>query len=78
MKEPIAWGMRSSDGHIYDVISPEEHGNHEGSYTIPLYSADTPLTEDEVWEVVSEFLDIAGELHAPYQMYLALKAREAK
>jgi hypothetical protein len=78
VKQPLAWGMPSSDGNIYDVISPEEHDNQEGSYTIPLYAADTPLTEDEVWEVVSEFLDIGGELHEPYEMYLALKAKEAK
>ena len=34
--QPVAWGMLQKDGLILDVISPEEHENCEGEYTIPL------------------------------------------
>ena len=36
--EPVAWGMLQKDGLILDVISPEEHENYEGEYTIPLFT----------------------------------------
>jgi predicted metal-binding protein len=35
-QKPVAWGMLQKDGLILDVISPEEHENYEGEYTIPL------------------------------------------
>jgi hypothetical protein len=35
-QKPVAWGMLQKDGLILDVISPEEHENCEGEYTIPL------------------------------------------
>ena len=38
--EPVAWGMPSAgEGHIVDVITPEEHARVEGGYTVPLYTA---------------------------------------
>ena len=49
---PVAWGMRSENGQIYDVICSEEHADCAGAYTVPLYT--TPpkrpwvgLTDDE-------------------------------
>jgi hypothetical protein len=41
--EPVAWGMvNSRSGQIYDCISPAQHAEHEGSYTVPLYTAPQP------------------------------------
>ena len=34
---PAAWGLKDSDGNIYDVISPKEHAREPGGYNIPLY-----------------------------------------
>jgi hypothetical protein len=36
--EPVAWGMKRTDGLILDVICPDEHESYEGQYTIPLYT----------------------------------------
>ena len=61
--EPIAWGMRHSDGRIYDCIAPGEHDREPGVYTVPLY-AHPPrrewqsLTDEEIVEVADGELDI--------------------
>ena len=36
-RPPIAWGCPSTES-VLDVISPEEHAEHEGDYTLPLYT----------------------------------------
>jgi hypothetical protein len=37
--KPVAWGMTNSrSGQIYDCISPAQHAEHEGSYTVPLFT----------------------------------------
>jgi hypothetical protein len=46
-QEPVAWGMPRSDGAIIDCISPEEHANLEGDYTVPLYTAPQPKAEPQ-------------------------------
>ena len=35
--EPVAWGIPHRTDKIFFVISPEEHGEHKGAYSIPLY-----------------------------------------
>lgn len=54
-QEPVAWGMRHSDGRIYDCIAPGEHDREPGRYTVPLYTHPAqqrqPLTEDEAWDM---------------------------
>ena len=41
--EPVAWGMRlKMTGEIYDCITPGEHEDNPGEYTVPLYA--TPHT----------------------------------
>jgi len=46
--EPVAWGMiNSRSGQIYDCISPAQHAEHEGSYTVPLYTAPQPQPKQE-------------------------------
>ena len=54
--EPVAWGMRHSDGRIYDCIAPGEHDREPGQYTVPLYTAPPSrewvgLTDEEIAEV---------------------------
>ena len=49
----VAWGMPRPDGTIIDAIDPDEHERKEGSYTVPLYTAQqAPHTEAEVQELM--------------------------
>jgi hypothetical protein len=66
--EPVAWAMKDKDGNFYDCISPEEHGRHEGSYTIPLYThpvkelTDDPLANFKpVWQEVPAIKELTDD-----------------
>ena len=60
-QEPVAWGMRHSDGRIYDCIAPGEHDREPGRYTVPLYTRPAPqrqpLTQYEAWEIWDALAD---------------------
>ena len=55
-QEPVAWGMRHSDGRIYDCIAPGEHDREPGRYTVPLYTRPAPqrqpLTDEAILAMV--------------------------
>ena len=46
--QPVAWAMIRPDGLVLDVITPEEHERHAGEYTMPLYAAPVPLTDEQI------------------------------
>ena len=50
-QEPVAWGMRHSDGRIYDCIAPGEHDREPGRYTVPLYTHPAALAEPQEMRV---------------------------
>ena len=57
-QEPVAWAMQRADGLVLDVICPEEHESHEGSYTLPLYAAAgaCPVQSSQAGELSTEQL----------------------
>lgn len=63
-QEPVAWGMRHSDGRIYDCIAPGEHDREPGRYTVPLYTHPAPQRQPtpDLVKVVGWILD-AGHLN---------------
>lgn len=56
MPKPIAWGWPNDEYPelIFDVICPDEHDRDEGSYTIPLYTAEALR---DVMEQAAKWLD---------------------
>ena len=55
MPEPVAWGMRlKMTGEIYDCITPGEHEDNPGEYTVPLYAPPhtAPVLSD-AWQPIS-------------------------
>ena len=78
--EPVAWGMRHSDGRIYDCIAPGEHDREPGQYTVPLYTAPprrewVGLTEQEIWDSVKH--GVVGGIGMPSKAVAVARAIEA-
>ena len=59
MPKPIAWGWPNDEYPelIFDVICPDEHDSYEGSYTIPLYTAEALR---DVMEQIANQLEFTG------------------
>lgn len=82
MTKPAAWGLPREDGSIIDVITPAQHSQLEGGYTIPLYRhppvhnvKPVAWTDEDFTElIVSE--DIAKEIGATVPLYTAPPKRE--
>jgi len=85
VQEPVAWGMQNDYGQIYDCITPEEHANLEGEYTVPLYTT-TPvaerqwvgLTDEEVYPLANEHLHYQMEGYEVSGIYNLAQAIETK
>ena len=48
-QEPVAWAYVSTDGQMYDIITPHQHSLCEAEYTVPLFIASgaAPKVEPE-------------------------------
>jgi hypothetical protein len=76
-REPVAWGMMTDHGEVYDCVSPRAHAKYvqyEGRYTVPLYTTQPAAQRTWVGLTKEDIVDCLGE---PYWDDVIRKA-EAK
>ena len=82
MTKPAAWGLPREDGSIIDVITPAQHSQLEGGYTIPLYrhppvhNVKPVAWTDENFTELAIDEDIAKEIGATVPLYTSSPKRE--